>query len=61
MITSVLPYAEIIDTMTDLEFEEFNVDPDTMALTSSKVTLPSFGETYQTGFWYQLEQLRDFF
>ena len=60
MITSVLPYAEIIDTMTDLEFEEFNVDPDTMALTSSKVTLPSFGETYQTGFWYQLEQLRDF-
>ena len=60
MISSVLPYAEIIDTMTDLEFEEFNVDPDTMALTSSKVTLPSFGETYQCGSWYQLEQLHDF-
>ena len=60
MISSVLPYAEIIDTMTDLEFEDINVDPDTMALTSAKVTLPSFGETYQCGFWYKLEQLRDF-
>ena len=60
MISSVLPYAEIIDTMTDLEFEDINVDPDTMALTSTKVTLPSFGETYQCGFWYKLEQLRDF-
>ena len=60
MISSVLPYAEIIDTMTDLEFEDINVDPDTMALTSAKVTLPSFGETYQCGFWYKLEQLCDF-
>jgi hypothetical protein len=60
MISSVLPYAEIIDTMTDLEFEDINVDPDTMALTTAKVTLPAFGETYQCGFWYQLEQLRDF-
>jgi hypothetical protein len=60
IISSVLPYAEIIDTMTDLEFEDINVDPDTMALTSAKVTLPSFGETYQCGFWYKLEQLRDF-
>jgi hypothetical protein len=60
MISSVLPYAEIIDTMTDLEFEDINVDPDTMALTTAEVTLPAFGETYQSGFWYQLEQLRDF-
>ena len=60
MISSVLPNAEIIDTMTDLEFEDINVDPDTMVLTTAKVTLPAFGETYQSGFWYQLEQLRDF-
>ena len=60
MISSVLPYAEIIDTMSDLEFEEFTLDPETMALTAAKVTLPSFSETYQSGFWYQLEQLRNF-
>ena len=60
MISSALPYAEIIDTMTDLEFEELTVNPETMALIAAKVTLPSFGETYQSGFWYQLEQLRNF-
>ena len=60
MISSVLPYAVIIDTMSELEFEEFTIDPESMALTAAKVTLPSFGESYQSGFWYQLEQLRNF-
>ena len=56
MIASVLPYAEVIDTMSHMTFDDVVVDPETNELRSSKVTIPVFPPE----FWTNLEDLKQF-
>ena len=56
MIKSVLPYAEVIDSMSQSEVDDYNVDPETNELRATRVQLPLF----EHGFWSNLEKLKLF-
>jgi hypothetical protein len=40
MIKSVLPYSEVIDSMSQSEVDDYNVDPETNELRVTRVQLP---------------------
>jgi hypothetical protein len=56
MISSVLPYSEVINVMSERIVDDFSVDPNTNELTAVRVSIPTF--PYR--FWSQLEDLKNF-